>query len=119
MDLAAIAREAVRAAPRPVEAPEPLPEAYAELLGLYTDPEWTDVLRLEWRDGALIWVLQEEPEWRPTLRPTADPDAFTVEPGVRQSGELCIFRRRDDGTVTGAKLGPMELRRLAPVEGGG
>ena len=116
ISLGAIARTAVIDHPDEIEPPAELPAEWAPLVGLYTDSEWTDLFRLEWRDGDLVWVVADEPTWRPRLRSTTEPDAFVIEPGVRESGEPCVFHRRDDGTVTGVRLGPMELRRLAPVE---
>jgi CubicO group peptidase (beta-lactamase class C family) len=116
MRLGAIAREAVRSHPRPAQPPAPLPEQFAQLLGLYTDGEWMAVLRLEWRDGALTWLDPDDPTWHPTLRAADAPDAFVIEPGFRESGEPCVFQRRSDGMVTGVRLGPQTLRRMAPVE---
>jgi CubicO group peptidase (beta-lactamase class C family) len=117
--LGAIARQAVIDHPAAIEPPAELPEEWAPLLGLYTDNEWTALFRLEWRDGALVWLDPDEPAWKPRLRPAGEPDAFVIEPGVRESGEPCVFHRRADGTVTGVRLGPVELRRLAPVENDG
>ncbi|HET6849067.1 MAG TPA: serine hydrolase domain-containing protein [Gaiellales bacterium] len=116
--LGAIARQAVAEHPVAIEPPPELPDEWAPLLGLYTDSEWMVVFRLEWRDGGLVWVDPDEPSWRPRLRPVGEQDAFLIEPGVRESGEPCVFHRRGDGTVTGARLGPVELQRLAPVEPG-
>jgi hypothetical protein len=99
-----------------IDPPVPLPEEWASLLGLYTDPEWTQIFRLEWRDGALTWIDPDEPAWHPTLRATNTADAFLIEPGFRESGEPCEFLRRSDGTVTGVRLGPQRLQRLAPVQ---
>jgi hypothetical protein len=114
--LGAIARAAVIDHPDEIEPPAELPAEWAPLVGLYTDNEWTALFRLEWRDGELVWVVPDEPVWRPRLRRTGAADAFVIEPGVREAGEPCIFHRRVDGTVTGVRLGPYELRRLAPVE---
>jgi CubicO group peptidase (beta-lactamase class C family) len=116
MQLGAIARDALVAHPAAIDPPVPLPEEWASLLGLYTDPEWTQIFRLEWRDGALTWIDPDEPAWHPTLRATNTADAFLIEPGFRESGEPCEFLRRSDGTVTGVRLGPQRLQRLAPVQ---
>ena len=116
MDLATLARDAIRAAPAAIEPPAPLPDAWRELLGLYTDPEYASVFRLEWRDGALTFLDADAPAWRPTLEPTADGDTFVVGPGVRESGEPCAFERREDGRVRAVILGSARLRRLGPVE---
>jgi CubicO group peptidase (beta-lactamase class C family) len=116
MDLAGIARDAVRAAPAPIEPPTPLPEAWGELLGFYSEPEEMLLLRLEWRDGKLTFVEADSPNWRPTLAPGSGPDSFVVEPGVRESGEPCTFERTPDGRVRAVVLGPIRLRRLDPVD---
>lgn len=114
--LGTIARDAVIAGGEPIEPAAELPRELEPLLGLYTDPEWHAVLRLEWRDGALVWLDPDDPSWAAKLRAGSEPDAFVFEPGVRESGESCVFHRRGDGTVTGVRFGPQELRRLAPVE---
>ena len=114
MELAGLAREAVRADPAPITAPGQLPAAWAELLGLYTDPEYAAVLRLEWRDGELTFVDPDKPTWRPVLRPTEVADTFIVEPGVRESGEPCTFGRRADGRIRSVTVGSALLRRLGP-----
>jgi CubicO group peptidase (beta-lactamase class C family) len=116
MELAALARDAVRAAPPPVTAPAPLPPEWAELLGLYADPDYTTILRLEWRDGKLTFVDPDTPTWRPVLRATGAADAFVVEQGVRESGEPCTFHRRGDGRIRSVTFGSALLRRLDPVE---
>ena len=74
------------------------------------------VFRLEWRDGELTFLDADAAAWRPTLRPTADPDTFIVAPGVRESGEPCTFGRRDDGRVRSVTIGSALMRRLDPVE---
>ncbi|HET7172335.1 MAG TPA: serine hydrolase domain-containing protein [Gaiellales bacterium] len=116
MDLAGIARDAVRAAPAPIEPPVSLPHAWRELLGLYAEPETMLLLRLEWRDGKLTFVDADSPSWRPTLAPGASPDAFVVEPGVREAGEPCTFERTAGGGVRAVVVGSTRLRRLEPVE---
>jgi CubicO group peptidase (beta-lactamase class C family) len=115
MDLGTIARAAVAAAPRPVEPPQALPEEYRDLLGLYSDPDYGDVIRLEWRDGKLTFVAQGS-ESRPTLSPTGVPDAFVVDSHVRDAGEPCVFQRRADGRVRAVAMGPSVYRRLDPVD---
>src|SRR5207247_9636230 len=91
MDIASLARDAIRAAPAPIEPPGPIPDPWRQLLGLYADREYRSVLRLEWRDAKLVFVDADSPTWRPTLRPTAEPDSFVVEPGVPESGEPAPF----------------------------
>jgi D-alanyl-D-alanine carboxypeptidase len=117
MELGAIARTAIREAAPAIAPPLPLPEAYRSLLGFYADPEYGTVARLEWRDGKLTFLDPDEPAWRRTLAPTGAPDAFVIEPGVRESGEPCVFERRSDGRVRSVVLGPTSFARLDPVEG--
>ena len=116
MDLGGIARDAVRAAPAPIEPPAPLPAAWHELLGVYADPETMMLVRLEWRDGKLTFVDAESPNWMPTLAPGGGPDAFVVEPGVREAGEPCTFERTAGGRIRAVMLGPTRLRRFDAVE---
>jgi len=59
-----------------------------------------------------------EDEWRPTLGATPTPDRFLVSPGVRESGEECVFHRRPDGRVASMMLATTSLRRLDPVDEG-
>jgi CubicO group peptidase (beta-lactamase class C family) len=115
VELATIARDAVLAIPVPVAAPDPLPPQWRDLLGLYADRDYLQVLRLEWRDGKLTFLDPGWPDWKPTLAPTADPDRFVVEPGMRDSGEPCVFRRRADGRIQSVVLASQVLRRLDPV----
>ncbi len=115
MDSATIARDAVNAAPVAVEPPAPLPDGFRSLLGLYVDYHEGAILRLEWRDGKLTLVDPDRNAWRPTLTPTGEPDAFLVEPGVRESGERVVFRRVPDGRVSSMFLASATLARLDPV----
>jgi CubicO group peptidase (beta-lactamase class C family) len=116
IELAGLARQAVIEHPRPIEPPHPLPAEWRPLLGLYADPEYGIILRLEWRDGKLTFVDPDYPKERSTLRATEAADAFVVDLGVREAGEPCIFHRRGDGRVRVVALGPMTLARLDPVE---
>ena len=119
VSLAGVARTAVRDAPPPVVSPAPTPAPYRELLGLYTDDQTVGdgyMVRLEWRDGALTFLNPQEPTWRRTLTPAGDPDVFTVEPGVRESGEPVRFERRTDGRIKAVDLAGTRLVRLDPVE---
>ena len=115
MELGKIARDAVVAAASPVEPPASMPEAYRPLLGIYVNPEQGLAVRLEWRDGKLVFVDPSEPTWHPTLAPTDDPDVFIVEPGVRESGEPATFRRTPDGRVASVHLASETHVRLEPV----
>jgi hypothetical protein len=120
MDLAEICRSAVRARPRAIAPPAPVPDACRPLLGLYATPFGPDavdrVIRLEWRDGKLTFVDPADASWRPALEPTGDRDVFVVEPGYRQSGELVTFRRRADGRVASAFFAEFTLLRLGRVD---
>jgi CubicO group peptidase (beta-lactamase class C family) len=115
MDLATLARDAVRAVPAVIEPPAPLPEAYRSLLGLYLDPHEDVLARLEWRDGKLTMVVPEDSTWRPVLVPTEEKDVFVVEPGVRQSGERVVFNRMPDGRVASMHFAAQTMARLDPV----
>ncbi len=117
MTLAGAALEAAKQAVEPAEPPKPTPEAFRDLLGLYGDAGDEPILfRLEWRDGELMFVDPNTPEWRPTLVPTDGPDRFTVAAGVRESGEPVVFHRRGDGRVSAVTIGPFSLSRFDPVE---
>jgi len=116
MALGSLALGAAATSIKPAEVPPPTPEAYRELIGLYGEAEDEPLLfRLEWRDGALTFIDPETPEWRPTLTPADGPDRFTIDPGVRESGEPVVFHRRDDGGVSGVTIGPFSLSRYEPV----
>jgi CubicO group peptidase (beta-lactamase class C family) len=116
LDLAAIARDAVRETSVPIEPAAPMPSAYRDLLGLYVDEEQAMIARVEWRDGALQIVDPDEESWRPTLVPVEEPDVFVIAPGVRESGERVTFSRRADGRVTSMFLAVATMVRFGPVE---
>jgi D-alanyl-D-alanine carboxypeptidase len=116
MDLGALARTAVLGAAPAIEPPATTPEAYRSLLGIYAAAEFGDLFRLEWRDAKLCLVDPREPAWCPTLTPTDDPDVFTIDPGVRESGEQATFARTADGRVRSLFLAAGTLSRLDPVE---
>ena len=116
MALGELAREAVASAPIPAEPPAQMPAAFADLLGLYGDPAEALLFRCEWRDGKLTFVDPDEAEWRPTLAAAEAADRFTVEPGVRESGEPVEFHRRPDGRISSVTIGPFSLSRFDAVE---
>jgi len=116
MDLGAIARDTVRAAPPTIEPPAPMPGDFRPLLGIYVQEEFGTLIRLEWRDGKLMAIDPAEETWRPVLASTEDPNIFLVEPGVRESGELAVFRRLPDGRVASVYLAAATFKRLDPVE---
>jgi CubicO group peptidase (beta-lactamase class C family) len=115
MELGAIARAAVKAAPPAIDAPKKLPRKWRDLVGLYIQQHWGDIVRLEWKDGKLTFVDPTEPLWTPTLAPTADPDVFVIEPGFRESGELVRFQRGKDGRVVSVVAAVATMERLEPV----
>lgn len=112
MDLAAIARDAVLAAPPAIDPPLPLPPEYEPLVGIYLAKEEGVLLRLEWRDGKLTFIDPNLPAWRPTLAPTENPDVFMIEPGVRQSGEHAVFRHAADGRIAAVFLAAATYYRM-------
>jgi len=116
MQLAAIGREAVASLPAAIVPPSPTPEGYRDLLGYYGGDNFRQMLRLEWRDGRLTFVDPTMASWRPTLTATEQPDAFVVDPYVREAGEPCVFHRRADGRVDSVALGPTVFRRFDAVD---
>lgn len=115
LDLGTIALEAVNATAPRIEPPPPLPEALRDVIGLYIREESGVVIRVEWRDGKLAVIDPGLPAWRPTLTATAERDVFVVDLGVRQSGERAVFRRLEDGRVSGLFLAASTYQRLDPV----
>jgi len=116
MDLASIAREAVVAAGPQIELPPAMPEAYAQLVGLYLQRQQGAVVSVEWRDGKLTMLSNRDDDWAPTLVPSDEADAFVVEPGFRESGEIVRFRRNAAGRVVSLFTGDETVLRLEPVE---
>jgi D-alanyl-D-alanine carboxypeptidase len=115
VELAAMARVAVVATGPAIDVPTPTPAAFRALLGLYLNRDFGEVISLEWRDGRLVFVDPTDPDWRPTLTPTEDPDVFTVDAGERQSGERVIFGRTNDGRVSSVLIAAGTWLRLDPV----
>jgi CubicO group peptidase (beta-lactamase class C family) len=115
MELAATARAAVRAVAAGIEAPVPVPDGYAPLLGLYAAPDLDLILRLEWRDGKLAFLDQGNGGPPVCLAQAGDADTFVAEPGVRASGEQVVFRRLADGRVASAFVAGGTMLRLDPV----
>jgi D-alanyl-D-alanine carboxypeptidase len=115
MELGGIARDAVKKVAPTIEPPQPTPEAFRPFLGLYLAKEFGELLRVEWRDGKLTVVDDSNDKWRPILTPTNNPDEFLIEPGVRESGELAVFRKLPDGRVVSMFLAAGTYERLDPV----
>ena len=117
MDLGEIARDAVMAAAPKIEPPPPIPDAYRPLVGLYLDRELGLTRRVEWRDGTLVIIDPDLPQWRPTMVATGDPNVFLIEAGFRESGENAIFNRLPDGRVASIFIAAGTWVRLDPVAG--
>jgi CubicO group peptidase (beta-lactamase class C family) len=115
MQLAGIARDALRAVAAPVARPPAMSAAFGPLLGVYMNHEFGQLLRLEWRDGKLAVIDPDDATWRPTLTPTDDPNVFVVDPGCRESGEPAVFHRVSDGRVRSVLLATTTWVRLDPV----
>jgi CubicO group peptidase (beta-lactamase class C family) len=115
MDLGTITRRWARARPPRIGLPEPTPEVFRPLLGLYSRGSHSQVIRLEWRDGTLIFIDPEAPSWRPALLPTGDPYRFTVGAGYRESGEPVVFHKLPDGRIDSVFLADGTWRRLGHV----
>jgi D-alanyl-D-alanine carboxypeptidase len=116
MELGAIARAAVLGAAPAIDVPAPAPDAYRALLGIYVSSDAGEVYLLEWRDSRLAFVDPTDPAARrPILSPTDDADVFTVDPGVRESGERVVFGRTPDGRVASVFLAAETWVRLDPV----
>ncbi len=115
MELGGIARRLAAAAAPAIAPPEPTPERYRSLLGLYASPDMSAPARVEWRDAKLVLVDPAMPDWQLELEPAADADTFTAGPGLRPSGEPVRFSRLADGRVASVALGGGTLMRLDPV----
>jgi CubicO group peptidase (beta-lactamase class C family) len=115
MALGALARAAVLEAEPVIAPPAPMPPEYADLLGVYADTGvFAELVRIEWRDGALALVDPESPTIE--LRPTGTPDLFDVQPGLRPSGEPARFERADDGRVRRFRIGGGAYSRLHELD---
>ena len=113
MEIAELARNLARD-PRPeITPPAPTPESYRPLLGIYARPGlggW--VLRLEWRDGQLLFTTAESPAWQIVLAPTTVPDVFAITSDDNLSGEQAVFRRLRDGRIASVLLAETTWVRL-------
>jgi CubicO group peptidase (beta-lactamase class C family) len=115
MDLAAIMRRWGRSRAPRISVPEPTPDLFRPLLGLYSRTAHSQVIRLEWRDSRLVFMNPDEPRWRLELLPTSDPFRFTVGAGYRESGEPVEFHRLPDGRIDSVFLADGTWRRLEHV----
>jgi CubicO group peptidase (beta-lactamase class C family) len=116
MDLGAIARTSLRSRTPEISPSEPTPDAYKDLLGVYFDSEYAELVQVEWRDSALVVVMPTDPSFKVTLLEGAAPDSFIVGPGIRPSGEAAIFERRADGRVISMFLAVGTFRRLDTLD---
>ena len=115
MTLGSLARAAVLEAEPVIVPPPPMPVGYADLLGVYADTGvFAEMVRIEWRDGALALVDPDAPTIE--LRPTEDPDVFDVQPGNRASGEGARFVRAEDGRVRRFWIGGGSYARLHALD---
>jgi CubicO group peptidase (beta-lactamase class C family) len=115
MSLGGLARAAVLEAEPGISPPAPMPPAYADLVGVYADTGvFAELVRIEWRDGALALVDPDAPTIE--LAPTDEPDLFRVQPGVRASGEPARFERAEDGRVRRFRIGGGAYSRLHPLD---
>jgi CubicO group peptidase (beta-lactamase class C family) len=107
MDLAALGRDLTRhrLPSGTPPAPEPAPENYQPLLGIYARPSlggW--LIRLEWTHGTLAFTTPEAPDWQVVLTPAPVPDHFTIVQPGNLSGENVTFHRLADGRVASVQL---------------
>jgi D-alanyl-D-alanine carboxypeptidase len=116
-EIAAIVLEGHRAAAAavPTAPPKPTPAAWRELLGAYQEDDYGYGLRVEFRNGALVLIAEDDPTDVSVLVASDDPFVFTVEDG-EAIGERCVFLRNGSGAIAGLNLGGGALHRLAPVE---
>jgi CubicO group peptidase (beta-lactamase class C family) len=116
MDLAAIARTSLASRAPEITPSEPTPDAYKDLLGVYFDSEYAQLVQVEWRDSALVVVMPTDSSFKVTLLEGGAPDNFIVGPGIRPSGEAAIFERRADGRVMSMFLAVGTFRRLDTLD---
>jgi CubicO group peptidase (beta-lactamase class C family) len=104
----AVAAQRAQPLPQP-DPPAPLFSAYAPLLGRYVWEEFAEVVTVEWRENALMLVIEDE---QLTLEPTADPVRFTMRGHrYRPNGDTAWFVVGDDGRATHVNVGGYPLTR--------
>jgi hypothetical protein len=117
MSLAAAGRDLAEAAAPQLRPPAPTPPDLVPLLGFYSSPDMSVLVRLEWRDGELTMIDASDPSDKVVIEhaPGSASGRFVVAPGVRQSGETVEFRRRPDGAIASLAIGGACLVRLGPL----
>jgi hypothetical protein len=88
-----------------------VPEDLEDYLGIFAWPELDEMVRVEWRGGALTLVWAHGAESHPVLERTHEPDVFLIR-GGRETGERCSFVRGTKGDVVGADVAGYPLDRL-------
>jgi CubicO group peptidase (beta-lactamase class C family) len=116
MDLAAIAHKSLGSKAPEIKPPEPTPDPFRSLLGVYVDAEYGELVQVEWRDAALVVVMPTDAAFKVTLLESETPDRFVVAPGIRPSGETVTFERRGDGRVVSMFLAVGTFRRLDTLD---
>jgi len=95
-----------------IATPTITPLGYRPLLGIYARPGlggW--LMRVEWRDGALVVTTAEAPAWQLTLTPTDEPDVYACAP----DGGTVTFARNDGGAIVSMRLFDTAWQRLEPA----
>jgi hypothetical protein len=115
MSLAAAGRELAEAAAPQLRPPAPTPPDLTSLLGIYSSPDLSVLVRLEWRDGELTMIDASDPGDKVVIEHVPGSGRFVVAPGVRQSGETVEFRRLPDGAIASLAIGGACLVRLGPL----
>jgi len=118
MDLAGIARNAIREAAPAIEAPPATPDAYRPLLGMYLSVNGGELIRLEWRDGELIFIMPNDPVWRAHTLGHRRSRRLHGRPRIPPSGEPARFTETAEGRVRALFLGGETWSRLDPIEDG-
>ena len=117
-EIAGIVLEAHRAASTPAAPtapPAPTPPAWRELLGLYREDDYGFGVRIEARDGKLLFIDEDDPADRSTLVATDDPLVFALGDGESE-GEQIVFLRAASGAIAGLNMLGFPLRRLSYLE---
>jgi CubicO group peptidase (beta-lactamase class C family) len=115
MELGTIAAEVLRERrPEPDAPPVGPPPAAARILGEYEEVGFAERVRVEWRDAAVILIIDKDECYR--LEPTGDPLVWLVH-GGRWSGEPARFLLDESGEVSCANFAgnPLWRVRVSPA----